>query len=187
MRHRTLRHLSVLALVVVVGIVADFTARVGSAPETNAAVRRPRVSGGAASIDELLARFLEAIRAKDRGALEEIRFTEDEYRHVILPGHVKKGEPPQRVGEKASQYFYAEANTKSFYHRESLLHRFGGKAYTVKSYRFLKGVEELAGYTAYWRLALTLADETGNEVELRTGSIGEVDGRFKFASYIRDD
>lgn len=186
MTRRSMSHLSVLALVVVVGIAADFTARVGSAPETNAAVHRPRVAGGAASMDELLARFLAALRAKDRGALEELRFTEDEYRHVILPGHVQKGEPPQRVGEKASEYFYAEANTKSFYHRESLLHRFGGRSYTVKSYRFLKGVEELAGYTAYWRLALTLVDEEGNEVELHTGSIGEVDGRFKFASYIRD-
>jgi hypothetical protein len=74
---RSTRIIAILALVVVAGIVADLVAGAGSAPPMQAAVTGPRVHGGTTSMDELLARFLEAVRAKDRGALEELRFTED--------------------------------------------------------------------------------------------------------------
>ena len=187
MARKPVAALAVLALVLVVGVVVDYAARGGGAPESQAALRPRRVEGGAASLDELTARFLEAVRAKDRGALEELRFTEAEYRRVILPYYgVAKGQPPQRISEKASKYFYETMNTKSYYHRENILNRFGGKPFTLKGHRFGKQSEEFAEYTAYPRIIFTLVDESGEEIELQTGSIAEVDGHFKFASYIRD-
>jgi hypothetical protein len=179
--------LAVVALVLVVGVVVDFAARGGGAPETHAALRPPRVEDGAASLDELIARFLEAVRAKDRGALEELRFTEEEYRRVILPYYdVARGQPPQRISEKASKYFYDTMNTKSYYHRENILNRFGGTPFTLKGHRFGKEIQKFAEYTAYPRITLTLVDASGEEIDLATGSIAEVDGHYKFASYIRD-
>jgi hypothetical protein len=183
---RSTRIIAILALVVVAGIVADLVAGAGSAPPMQAAVTGPRVHGGTTSMDELLARFLEAVRAKDRGALEELRFTEDEYRNVIFPGSVEKGSPPQALGQKASKYFFDDMNTRSFYHRENILKLYGGKQFTLKEFDFKKGIKEYAGYTAYRRLRLILVDEAGNEVKLQTGSVAEVDGHFKFASYVRD-
>jgi hypothetical protein len=148
---------------------------------------RPQLHGGAASIDKLLDRLLEALKAKDRGALEAIRVTEDEYRNVIVPGSVQKGEPRQRVGEEAFEYYWGLLNGKSIYHRENMLARFGGREWVVRSVRPQKGMTEYAGYTAHRRLVIDLVNEaSGEEAELETGSVAEVDGRFKFISYIRD-
>jgi hypothetical protein len=178
--------LAVVALVAVTAVVADFVAGGGGAPTSHAAVARPHVSGGAASMEELLTRFLEAVRAKDRGALEELRFTEEEYRGVIIPGFVAPGQPPKVVQEDASKYFYGSMNTRSFYHLANILRVHGGKQYRIRDYAFDKAVQEYAWFTAYPRLKITLVDEAGNEIGLQTGSIAEVDGRFKFTSYIRD-
>ncbi len=177
---------AVVGLVAVTAVVVDFVAGGGGTPRSQAAIARSRVSGGAASMDELLARFLEAVRAKDRGALEELRFTEEEYRGVVIPGHVAEGQPPKVVGEDASKYFYDSMNTRSFYHLAHILNAHGGKRYRIERYAFEKGTEKLAWFTAYRRLQLTLIDEAGSKIGLQTGSIAEVDGHFKFASYVRD-
>jgi hypothetical protein len=75
---------------------------------------------------------------------------------------------------------------KSFYHREGLLRDLGGRTLEAKDVQFEKGVKHYAGYTAYKRLNAAVIDEKGERLELQTGSIAEVDGRFKFISYIRD-
>jgi hypothetical protein len=186
MGRTTTHRFSILALVIVVGVVADVVREVASAPPTHAALPRPRVTGGAATMAELLDRFLAAVRAKDRGALEELRVTEEEYRKVIVPGNVEKGAPPQVLKEDASEYFWSLLNTRSVHHRENILRRHGGKSYALKEAFFEKGTREYAWFTAHRRLALTLVDESGEEIELNTGSIAEVDGRFKFVSFIRD-
>jgi hypothetical protein len=178
--------LAVIGLVAIAATVFDFVGGGGGAPTSQAAIRRPHVSGGAASMDELLTRFLDAVRAKDRGALEELRFTEEEYRGVIIPGFVAPGQPPQVVARDASKYFYGSMNTRSFYHLANILRVHGGKQYRLRDHAFDKAIQEYAWFTAYPRLKLTLVDEAGNEIGLQTGSIAEVDGRFKFTSYIRD-
>ena len=148
---------------------------------------RPQLHGGEASLDKLLDRFLAALKAKDRGALEAIQVTEDEYRNVIIPGFVQKGEPPQRVSDEALEYFWGVMKGKSLYHREAMLAHLGGHDWAVKAVEQQKGVSEYAGYTAYRRLVLDLVDkDSGDKVELETGSVAEVDGQFKFISYIRD-
>lgn len=186
MGRKGMHRFSILALVVVVGLTANLVREMAGAPPTQAAIPRLRVTGGAATMEELVDRFLAALRAKDRGALEELRITEAEYRQVIIPGNVEKGEPLQVLKEDASDYFWGLLNTKSVYHREDILRKHGGKNYVLKEIFFEKGTKEFAWFTAHRRLALTLVDESGEEVDLNTGSIAEVDGRFKFVSFIRD-
>jgi hypothetical protein len=183
---RTLAGLAVIGLVAITAVVADFVAGGGNIATSQAAIPRFRVSGGAASMDELISRFLEAVRAKDRGALEKLRFTEEEYREVLIPGFVPEGQPPKVVGADASKYFYDHMNTRSFYHLAHILRVHGGKQYRLERYAFDKGSERYAWFTAHRRLKLLLVDEAGNEIGLQTGSIAEVDGHFKFASYVRD-
>lgn len=177
---------AIVGLVAVTAVVVDLVASGGTTATSQAAIPRLRVSGGAPSMEDLISRFLEALRAKDRGALEQLRFTEDEYRQVIIPGFVPEGQPPQVVAADASKYFYESMNTRSFYHLAHLLKAHGGKPYELQRYTFDKGSQKLAWFTAYRRLKLLLVDEAGNEVALQAGSIAEVDGHFKFASYVRD-
>lgn len=166
---------------------------IGLAGVTGGAIRprqeeaaTPRLEGGAASMEELLDEFIEGLEAGDRGALSNLRVSEDEYRNVIVPGSVEPGEPPQILSEEASEYFYGVLHGKSQYNRNALLREFGGKKLEVKSYSFEKGEKQYADYKAHRRLEIEVVDEEGKSYELRTGSIAEVDGRFKFISYIRD-
>jgi hypothetical protein len=77
-------------------------------------------------------------------------------------------------------------DTKSRYFREALVARHAGRALELKGISFDKGIADYAGHRTYKRAVLRLVAEDGSEVELRTGSVVERDGRFKFASYIRD-
>lgn len=158
----------------------------GAADAERCATEPARVTGGASTLDELVARFLAALRAGDRDALEELRLTRDEYVHLVMPGHVPPGEPPQRLNPEAAAYFFAVLDAKSRYSREALVARFAGRALELRGVGFEKGVADYAGHRAYRRTVLRLADESGHELDLRTGSVVERDGRFKFASYTRD-
>ena len=142
--------------------------------------------GGAPSTDALIDRFLEALREKDRDALRRLRVSESEYREIIMPGHVPVGQPFRTYTEEMSKYAWDTLNTKSGYWEIALVDRFGGRAYDVKSVTFIEGVDEFATYTAHRQLRLKLQEGDGAEVELATGSIAEIDGQFKFVSYIRD-
>ena len=186
MGRKGMHRFSILALVAVVGLAANLVREMASAPPTQAAIPRLRVTGGAATMEELVDRFLAAGRAKDRGALEEPRIPATGDRPVIIPGNVERGELLQVLKEDASDYFWGLLNTKSVYHLENILWKHGGKDYELKEVSFEKGTKEFVWFTAHRRLALTLVDESGEEVDLNTGSIAEVDGRFKFISFIRD-
>ena len=48
------------------------------------------------------------------------------------------------------------------------------------------GTHDYAGFKSYRRLRLQMKDEEGRELEIATGSVGEIDGRFKFISFLRD-
>lgn len=145
-----------------------------------------RVTGGAPTLDALVERFLAALRAGDRAALEALRLTKDEYVHLVMPGHVAPGEPPQRLSPEAAEYFFDVMDGKSAYFREALVARHAGRNLRLRSVTFDKGIADYAGHRSYKRAVLVLEDEDGRELELRTGSVVERDGRFKFASFIRD-
>jgi hypothetical protein len=142
--------------------------------------------GGSSSIDGLVGELLDALARGDRAGLDALRVSESEYRGWIVPGSVEPGEPPQILGEDASRYFWEILNTKSVYYRDALLQDFGGRELAVSSKRFLKGTKRYANHTAHRRLELVVRDASGRELELQTGSIAEVDGTFKFISFIRD-
>ncbi len=148
--------------------------------------RTAPLHGGASSTDELIQRLLVSLRDNDATALRTLRVTQDEYLEVILPGSVKPGEPLRRWPEEATRYFWGELDSKSLYSEEALLQLFGGHTYRVKDVRWDKGTQQYATYQAYKQLRLDLVGDDGQEAHLETGSIAEVDGRFKFISFRRD-
>jgi hypothetical protein len=118
--------------------------------------------------------------------LRRLRLTESEYREIVLPGHVAVGRPLRQLPEDVSQLAWRLLNTKSVYYEAQLLGDFGGQPYEVKGTEFEKGTQSYATYTAYKQLRLQLQRDDGTEVELRTGSVADIAGQFKFVSYIRD-
>jgi hypothetical protein len=145
-----------------------------------------RLTDGERSIDGLLDKFRHALATNDKALLRRLRVTEDEYRDLIMPGSADPGKPSAQYNEQASQYFWGVLNGKSIYVEANLLHDFGGKDLTIDSVEYRKGIKKYRDYTAYKQLTL-MVKQPGEEPErMRIGSIAEVDGWYKFISYVRD-
>ncbi len=142
--------------------------------------------GGARSERELIDDFLKALETKDEHALRRLRVTEAEYRDIIIPGNVDPGQPPRVMAANWTDYAWLNLNDRSTVHEQRLLAEDGGRPLTLESVRFEGGQRQYAGYTAHKQLRLKVRDASGTEREVRTGSIAEVAGKFKFISFIRD-
>lgn len=179
MTARTLPLLSALALAAMVAT---------SAGPARSAIEHPRapVSQGAASVDELIGRFLRALETGDREALRATRVSRAEYLRIIVPGHVPPGAPPKRMSSLLRRWAWDHLNTRSMYYESLFLNSYGGRKLTLDRFEYREGVREYAGYTAYRQLGLFVRDAEGEEHEVRTGSIAEINGKYKFISFIRD-
>ena len=138
---------------------------------------------GAPSVDALLDELLAALAAKDEHGLHRLRVTETEYRQIIIPGTVKEGEPPRKVDATPSEFFWRMLDQKSQDVGRVLIQRFGGRHYTRKELTYTKGVRKFAWYTALGEVRLRIENEDGDDDVLRTGSIAEVNGRYKFIGF----
>ena len=137
-------------------------------------------------MNDLLEHFLAALASKDRQALHRLRVTEDEYLRLILPGSVDPGQALRSYRDDVNKYFWNTLNGKSVYYEANLLYEMGGHRYRIKDVTFRKGTKTYATYKAYKQIALVLENDQGQTGYLDTGSIAEVDGQFKFISFIRD-
>jgi hypothetical protein len=142
---------------------------------------------GAPSVDALLDRFFGALATKDDQAMQRLRVTEQEYRGIIIPGTVKEGEPPRPVDPTASVYWWRMLNQKSEDVGRLIMLEFGGHRYTRENVTFTKGVRKFGWYAAIGEVRLNIKDESGDEKILKTGSIAEVHGRYKFIGFNYND
>jgi hypothetical protein len=156
----------------------------GAGPSRTLAARA--LENAAPSLDELIARFVQALRENDREALHRLRLTESEYRNIVVPGHVRVGEALRNYPPDVTKLAWDLLNTKSSYYETFLLNEFGGGEYEIEGVEWERGTERYATYAAYKQLRLKLQKPESSTVELRTGSVAEIDGQFKFVSYIRD-
>jgi hypothetical protein len=146
------------------------------------------LSRGAPSIDALLTEFLDAVERQDLDAMHRLRVTKDEYQRIIVPGMVRPGEPPRRISEQPREFFWQINDRKSRYAAEAIANRYGARHYTDRTLRLTRGTREFAWYTTHGQVRLDLhAPELAGTAELRTGSIAEVDGQYKFISFQWDD
>jgi hypothetical protein len=138
----------------------------------------------ARSETELIERLLAALSARDLDALHVLRATESEWK-AMLAWQVPVGARPRVLRAEVQDMGWRMVDTKSLHYERHLIHEYGGRDFEVKAVSFNKGTTEWAGFRAHRQLRLDLvADGTG--VELGTGSIVEIGGRFKFASFVRD-
>jgi hypothetical protein len=146
-----------------------------------------RLTGAQPSIDSLLEKFRLALETKDKDLLRQIRVNRSEYLDIIMPGSVDEGQPRATYDKTAKNYFWGILNGKSIYVEANLLYAFGGKPLKVTAVEYRHGIKRYRDYTAYKQLMLTIDDGSGNEPEqMKIGSIAEVNGQYKFISYVRD-
>ena len=146
-----------------------------------------RLSNAEPSEQQLIDRFLGALERRDPDALRKLRVTEAEYREILMPGGVPEGRPLKRPSKALADLAWGLVDTKSRYYEQSLLAEFGGRTLRRKAVAYEGGDRRFANHTVHEQLRLKLEDEVaGREVVLATGSIVEVGGRYKFASFIRD-
>jgi hypothetical protein len=139
------------------------------------------------SAEALIDRFLDALAAKDPDALRTLRVTEAEYREILMPGNVPPGTAPRRPSRALGDLAWGLVDTKSRYYEQALLTEFGGRRLRRKAVGYEDGEAHMANHTVHKQLRVKVEDEAiGTEEILETGSIVEVAGRFKFASFIRD-
>src|SRR5262249_46179223 len=140
-----------------------------------------------ASIGDLMDKFRHALETKDKQLLRALRVTQDEYLGIIMPGSVEEGQPRGAYSEQAQKYFWGILNGKSIYDEANLLYVYGGKPLKVTAVEYRKGIHRYRDYTAYKQLTVTVDDGSGNPPErMRIGSIAEINGQYKFISYVRD-
>ena len=160
-----------------------------SKPGPDPGTTRPiGLNGGAPSIDALLTEFLDAVERQDLEAMNRLRVSKDEYQRIIVPGMVRPGEPPRRISEQPREFFWQINDRKSRYAAEAIANQYGGRHYTSRDLRLTKGVREFAWYTTHGQVRLDLrAPDLPGTAELRTGSIAEIDGHYKFIAFQWDD
>jgi hypothetical protein len=173
--------LATLAVVGIAQIQGSATAKTPAAGE-----RRLEINNGASSVDELVGRFLEALRTRDKDNLRALRVTRDEYINVILAGSVPEGSALRQWPDDINEYWWSVLHTKSVYVEDNLLAGYGGQRFKLKKIDYRRGIGTYATHTAYKQLSLDVEDEVGVEHEIRIGSVAEVSGQFKFISFIRD-
>jgi glycogen debranching enzyme len=146
-----------------------------------------RLTNAEASEEQLIDRFLSALRRTDPDALRSLRVTEAEYREILMPGGVPEGRPLKRQSTTLADLAWGLVDTKSRYYEQSLLAEFGGRTLRRKAISYEDGEQRFANHTVRKQLRLKLEDaDAGREIVLGTGSIVEVGGRYKFASFVRD-
>jgi len=178
------RHLAAMLL-----ITASVAHAFAATPTDTAGEQRPalRLTNGESSVERLVERFRRALIDKDKQALRALRVTQDEYVEIIMAGGIDPGQPRgSDYSEQAKQYFWGVLNGRSIYTEANLLAEYGGHPFKVTDVTYRKGVKQYADYRAYKQLELTLEDDAGRVDRLRIGSIAEIDGQFKFISYVRD-
>jgi hypothetical protein len=106
----------------------------------------PKLQNSAPSLDAPIIRFLDALRAKDRHALQRLRVNKREYIDIIMPGTVPPGKERRTFPGDRATYFWDVLNEKSVYSELALLHIYGGRKYTVRQVEWAKGVQEFEGY-----------------------------------------
>jgi hypothetical protein len=199
---RRSRLIGVFTLFVAGASLATITAQRGASSDSHAAppphvdpapsseTARPPITftGGAPSIDALIDEFLDAVEHKDISALHRLRVTKDEYLQIIVPGTVDKGEAPRQISEQPREFFWALTDRKSRYAADNIVDRFSGLHFTTRTLRFSKGTSEYLWYTAYGQVRLDLnVQGIAEPFHLRTGTIAEVDGRYKFLAFNWND
>jgi hypothetical protein len=138
------------------------------------------LAGAAPSRDELVVRFLTALEAGDRAALNALAITVEEFAYLYYP-HTRFTRPPY---ELSPALVWFQVDTYGSRGLDRVMTRLGGKAIRTDGY-VCPPEPEVEGENQTWNGCLVRhRDDAGRIAELSLfGPILERGGRFKFVSY----
>jgi hypothetical protein len=141
------------------------------------------LTGGASTRDALVARFVDALAAKDTAAFVEMLMTREEFGWLYYP-HTRFTERPY---ELAPEILWLQIQNGSSRGVGRLLDRLGGTRLDVRDYR-CRSVPLVEGPNRIWEeCTVRVASPEGAPADVGLfGSILERDGLFKFVSYSND-
>ena len=175
-----------LAVGTFVAALAMVGVSVGTSERSGPATPRFLLENAASSKEDLFRRFLDALEAEDADALHELRVTEAEYKDFILAHSVPEGAPLRNLRPEVRDHAWGTLDTKSLYSERFLMHEHGGRRYArIKTVEWDKGEGQYEGFRALKQLRLTVEHPDGEDL-IKTGSVVELDGQYKFMSFIRD-
>lgn len=138
------------------------------------------LQGGARSIDELVARFLDALEVRDVDALGELAMTSAEFIDLYYPNT----RFTKRPYELSPGLVWFQLETYGSAGLKRALARHGGRAFD-RARHACPAEPELEGTNRIWSgCVVRHVDEAGDTLSLSLfGAIIERDGRFKFINY----
>lgn len=153
--------------------IRRFTAAVGG-------TRVAALSGGATSVDALVARFASAVAARDTIALQRMALSAREFIDIVYP-ESPYTRPPYR---QAPGLLWSQIQLPSRSGLRRLLERHGGHPLRIASVRCPGAPERQGNNRLHVSCTVQFATDTGALRDGRLfGTLIERDGRFKFVSF----
>ena len=140
-----------------------------------------RLAGGAGSIRELGARYLEALARRDTAGMHALRVTEAEHNEVLWPEFPASGlNMPVEVA-------WQNVERASWRKGARIAARFGGVSHKLRGVHCRKGVTQYASFRVHGDCWVTMRPPDGPPFEAKLfGSIVEMDGRYKIIGILAD-
>lgn len=138
--------------------------------------------GSAASIEELVSRFLDKLKQEDREGIAAMALNRDEFEQNVWP-YLPASEPDTNM---TVDFVWGQLSVRSRSFLASLSSRYAGRDYRLQSIRVTGGREEGDGFTLYREVKLLLEETKGEQRELKLfGSVIEIKGCYKIFSFVR--
>ncbi|MDB4949945.1 MAG: hypothetical protein JWM27_2594 [Gemmatimonadetes bacterium] len=141
------------------------------------------LTGGEASRDALVRRFVKALERTDTAALQRMAMDRAEFAWLYYPSNAQS-RPPYELPPELMWFQTQLADRKGALRA---LRAYGGRPLRFRGYRCAPA-PQVEGENRLWTgCRVDVADERGRRADLRLfGAILERGGRFKFASYSND-
>lgn len=147
-----------------------------------AACTRP-IPNSQASVDALAQAVLDAVAARDEGALRRLALDEQEFRQYVWP-ELPASRPERNL---PFSYVWGDLRTKSEASLAGVLQEHGGRRYQLERVRFGGGVTQYDTSVVHRDSTLEVRGPDGERARIQLfGSVIERAGGFKVFSYVVD-
>jgi hypothetical protein len=145
--------------------------------------RVPPLANASGSPEALASAVLDALSRRDRGRLDALAVSEQEFRDHVWPD-LPAARPERNL---PFSYVWGDLHQKSNLGLGQTLQNYGDRRYSLKRVTF-SGMANYAGYVVHRDAKFEVTDSSGGSTELRVcGSFIEKNGVWKVFSYVVDD
>ncbi|MEZ5294169.1 MAG: hypothetical protein R2745_24010 [Vicinamibacterales bacterium] len=156
----------------------------GAAAAVASCVGEPPLAHASDTPEALLTAVLDRLAARDRGGLDALALSEEEFRRLVWPS-LPAARPERNL---PFSYVWGDLHQKSDASLRQVLARHGGRRYRLEHVRFEGETSAYAAVTVHRGAVVDVRDDGGESAAIRVcGSLVERAGRWKVFSYVVDD